>query len=1211
MRAKLMMLNPLGSILISVLLGCFFPYRAMAQYSDPRYTNTIAQTSRFILDHMGSNEVVGLSIALVDSNRIVWADGFGMANIENNIPMTYDKVLMLGSISKTLTTVALLEQYDDGLVQLDVSITNYLSEFTMLPRYTNQIEGMTVRRLLNHHSGIPGDIYNGAVAYGAYWDGFAGWLLSYFQEDYPTYAPGCIASYCNSGFVLAGEIIARIGNTNLIDYMDQNLFTPLGMTHTSFLPITNNLATGYANSNAAPAYTFNMPATGGAYTSAEDMAQLIMMLLGGGTHTNGAVILDPDTVTNEMLTAEFGPADTDSYFIPGLGWDSVDDPVMRYAGRTAAKDGATGVFSTFCEILYDQELGVIVLMNSPGEFKYDVVRKCLQLATEEKGGPSPSAPTMPVAISITNRTEIAGKYAKAGGYDEITANPDGTLKWVIDAGFDPLEKTLFYTNNAFGLEGYDFLFAFTNVACAGTNFTLMVQHGSAGSEREETIYGGYVVANYATKFEPAPISVAWSNRLGVTYVVNNLIWNDALWSAPEMRLWETNGILFIQYINGRRMLVPMSDTSAFIPGFNNRDDSSVRILMTNGMEVVQIGGCHAIALTNIPAIDLNSGTNTHIAFHETTWFKFVPPEANIEYEFQVPSTGSVASIVLRLFDDDSISGAPLATGDGMIRWLASGTNPLYIAITASADTDYAFLASTYPLLLREVRDLGNREMMLQWQGETGTTYTISAANFLGIQDLFYPLYTGITANTLLVGFTNAVDPASQKYYRIDTGNDVGIALLISDIHLNPYISTNVVTQLVAASYTEWRDILAPYTNSAFFTVSEWGEHVTDYKLFNSALDNALAVVPSPDLIIFPGDYPVHEFRVHYTNYTGDVTENGYRSFMYKLFGFVGSEISRRWPNTPVFTILGNNDTYLSDYELTPEGAFLTDTAGLIFTNGMSNACAFSAFADDFKRGGYYSVGIGTSAQMIAFSTAFMSSRYTNEAGFFTYDPATNALHFLDMELDACAVSGKPAWVLLHILPGADAYATYAEWGGQGNLTNVVEFWKNDYLEEFMRIIADHSNIVRQVFCGHTHMREFRLISDPVASNVIATLNVTPGVDYTHGNNPGFQIMTYDRNTYDVESIVTYALSRTKYEGQTGQAAWDLVYSYNNTFNITNFTAPEMEGLYVTLTNTPGAYGVYGNIYVTGSGVNEITTNNWSVYSTAIRWLTETQFLDNF
>lgn len=104
---------------------------------------------------------MGLSIALVDDDKIVWSKGFGFADKENKVSASADTVYMLGSISKTLTAAAVLRLYDQGeIIDLNDPLYNYLPQFTMQERYTNQNNGMTIKRVLNHHSGIPGDILN-------------------------------------------------------------------------------------------------------------------------------------------------------------------------------------------------------------------------------------------------------------------------------------------------------------------------------------------------------------------------------------------------------------------------------------------------------------------------------------------------------------------------------------------------------------------------------------------------------------------------------------------------------------------------------------------------------------------------------------------------------------------------------------------------------------------------------------------------------------------------------------------------------------------------------------------------------------------------------------------------------------------------------------------------------------------------------------------
>ncbi len=585
------------------------------------------------------------------------------------------------------------------------------------------------------------------------------------------------------------------------------------------------------------------------------------------------------------------------------------------------------------------------------------------------------------------------------------------------------------------------------------------------------------------------------------------------------------------------------------------------------------------------------------------WYRFTAAEG----ERWTLDVGTAAPFALSIVDSNA--SVVTVSGDAATDWTCPESGEYYVWLLGSNPVTFTVAGSAPPLV--SGMSVSDGRLVIRWQGETNTACAFSAANFLTPQDLFYPMF-GISASPgRLVSVTNSPDPARAKFFRVEPTNFIGAALVISDVHFNPFVHTNVVTQLVATAYTGWRTLLEPYTNNAYFEQSEWGERNVNYKLFDSALNNAAAALPEPDFILYLGDFPVHNTRDHFIAYTGDASDAGWRSFAYKLLGFTGLEIARRYPGVPVFSVLGNNDTYLEDYQLDPEGTYLADAAGLIFTNGLSNACAFSAFAPDFRKGGYYSLPVSTAAQMIALCSAWLSSLYTNPSGFSAYDPATNELGFLDDELDACSAAGRSAWVLVHIPPGVDAYATFQGWGGAGELTNVTMMWKGPYLEKFIEIVTAHSNTVKQVFSGHTHEREFRLVSDPASSNAAASAHIAPGVDFSHGNNPAFQIVTYERADFDVKAELTYAISRSQHQGQTRPADWDIAASYNHSFGNTNFAAAAMDGVYTSVTNSVSERQAYWCMYETGSGRNMLTVTNWPVYSTAIRWLTATQFVEHF
>ena len=147
-------------IMVLLAYGCS---SSSSDSNSESFLTTIANTTAYIKSEMEKHNAVGLSIALVSGDKVVWSQGFGWVDKENKIAATADTVYMLGSGTKTLTAVAVLKLVEQGIISLDEPIANYIPEFNMLDRYPEQARNMTIRRSLNHHSGIPGDLYNAHV----------------------------------------------------------------------------------------------------------------------------------------------------------------------------------------------------------------------------------------------------------------------------------------------------------------------------------------------------------------------------------------------------------------------------------------------------------------------------------------------------------------------------------------------------------------------------------------------------------------------------------------------------------------------------------------------------------------------------------------------------------------------------------------------------------------------------------------------------------------------------------------------------------------------------------------------------------------------------------------------------------------------------------------------------------------------------------------
>lgn len=684
------------------ILALMLPFIAASSCEKKPETNfrqTITNTTQFIENGMRDNQIVGLSIALVSDDRIVWSAGFGYADKENKIAATPDTIYMLGSGSKTLTTTALLREFDRGLVKLDDPVTDFLQDFELSERFANQMQGITVRRLLNHHSGLPGDLYvSGFTEEG--WDDwgcdlFMGPFIDYLKNDYPSYPGGEIASYSNTGFVIAGELARRLGgdaNATFNEYMTRNLLQPLEMNYTSFKNTSQIPAKGYIDGQPLPPMEANcsFAATGGAFTTVRDMAQFLVMILNDGRLANGTTILNPDTVAL-MGQPEQSPLDVNSFFQPGLGLDTIDDPVMRYAGRAWSKNGSTGHFNSNMEMLPDKKLAVIILTNSDtaGAFVYAATRECLKNAVLDKSGILPSEATMPDYISVKQPDQIVGKYVRSNGFDEINDNGDGTFTWVVGAhGENPEQRILQSEGDMFGMQGRTEKLVFTKLTRDDVEHFVLMQIGSNGSIGDESLYGGNVQTILGEKKTAPPISEPWQARLLKRYLVENISWNDLSWDMPYIAFSAVDDVLMVEHFTGMPVIQAQSANLAFVSGLSNRMDSCVRVVEEEAVEKVIFGGSRGVDIDTIPRVQIDDVVIGNVDFHTTDWYRFDAEASGKTILFNISGGGD--DYELRLFDETLISAT--AQGAGGIEW-TSQEGVWYLAISPTPTAPGAYTLS--------------------------------------------------------------------------------------------------------------------------------------------------------------------------------------------------------------------------------------------------------------------------------------------------------------------------------------------------------------------------------------------------------------------------------------------------------------------------------------------------------------------------------------
>lgn len=174
--------------------------------------------------------VPGGAVAVVKDEQVVFARGYGMADLEQGVPITVDTAFSLASVSKQFTAAAVLLLVDAGRLRLEDRVRAYIPE---LPEYASQV---TVAHLLHHTSGLRDFFQLRMLAGRSDADTLSmdEVLRLLARQHGLIFAPGERYAYSNTGYELLGLLVERVSGQSLQAFCEQNIFRPLGMTHTQF-----------------------------------------------------------------------------------------------------------------------------------------------------------------------------------------------------------------------------------------------------------------------------------------------------------------------------------------------------------------------------------------------------------------------------------------------------------------------------------------------------------------------------------------------------------------------------------------------------------------------------------------------------------------------------------------------------------------------------------------------------------------------------------------------------------------------------------------------------------------------------------------------------------------------------------------------------------------------------------------------------------------
>jgi CubicO group peptidase (beta-lactamase class C family) len=296
----------------------------------------------------------GCAVGLARDGRMLYAHGYGMANLEYDVPLTDSTVLESGSVAKQFTASAVVFLAQDGKLSLDDDIRKYLPE---VPSFGRPI---TIRNLLTHTSGLRdqwGLLGIEGLGPGTQVHSPATTLDLVAHQKMLNFPPGSEYLYSNTGYALAGLIVERVSGRTLNEFTQERLFRPLGMTHTQWRDDFTKVVP-----NRATAYTF---ARGAFHT---DMPFTNMIGNGGLLSTVGDLMkwnenLDRPTVGGSSYVAAMQTRMqlTNGKTIPyALGLIVAD----RDGVREVSHSGSTAGYQTFLARYPDQRVSVAVWCNT-------------------------------------------------------------------------------------------------------------------------------------------------------------------------------------------------------------------------------------------------------------------------------------------------------------------------------------------------------------------------------------------------------------------------------------------------------------------------------------------------------------------------------------------------------------------------------------------------------------------------------------------------------------------------------------------------------------------------------------------------------------------------------------------------------------------------------------------------------------------------------
>ncbi|MBI4471846.1 MAG: beta-lactamase family protein, partial [Acidobacteria bacterium] len=399
------------------VVGFVFFFLLSATAAQAQQTFDFGPLESTVRAELQQTRTPGAAVAVVLGDRVIFAKGFGLANVETEEPVRPEMLFRLGSTTKMFTAATLVLLAEQGKINLHDPIGKYV------PGLSPKISQVTGHQLLSHTSGILDE----APMFGSHDEEALGREVRSWKEDRFFTEPNKVYSYSNPAYWLAGFVSESISGKPFADQVAASIFSALGMSRTTFRPtiaMTYPIAQGHdlendqlkiirpAANNAA-----SWPA-GSIFSSVNDLSRWVIAFVNGG-QLEGKQVLPAAVIAKLQTPNTTIPGSTNKY---GYGLQ-----VGEWRGiRVAQHGGSRSGYGSVIRMATDHRFGVIILANRTGVSLNRSADKAMEMVLPL--APASATPNRtPITMTDADMTKYAGTYSQGGARQMEILKKNGSL----------------------------------------------------------------------------------------------------------------------------------------------------------------------------------------------------------------------------------------------------------------------------------------------------------------------------------------------------------------------------------------------------------------------------------------------------------------------------------------------------------------------------------------------------------------------------------------------------------------------------------------------------------------------------------------------------------------------------------------------------------------------------------------------------------------